>query len=353
MTSRIGMLLLPAILVAGGCAGGQPKRPAWLDRPPEKSFYFDTGNLKPAVSADENWLAINCRELIKLEHLHDPGKSYELKTPDYVRALAFAGNRYLVSTQILQGMFTDVTVWDVLEKSKVNQFRVGSVVEAFAVSPDGNYLALGTNRNEALLLKVPALTVCGQVVGFGNDRRYFAGAFAPDGQTLYLGDEKGALRRFRIDQHGLFPAGHRDLNKFIHSISVSPDGNRLAVGTGEPVVLMLKSDNFDEVQRIACDFANLTATAFSPDGNEFIAGFEVYQRDGDQFRPVPPADKPANAVQIPQVGLDMHSTGVTRVCYFPGGKRIVSAVVSCTTGPSLTGDLTSTCSGRVSIFKRD
>jgi WD40 repeat protein len=345
-----------------GCSAINNKRPAWVDRSPDKMYYYDVGNLKPAVSADDNWVAVNLRESIKVECLSDAGKSFELKTADYATNLAFAGDRYLVSIHIVQGMFTDVAAWDVVEKTKVKQFRLHEVVEGFAVSPDGKFIVVGTNRNQALLLRVPSLEVSGQVGGaFDQTTRLFSAAFSPDGKSVYMGDDKGKLNSYRIDEIGnLFPTGCKELGAFVYSVAVSPDGKRFAVGIaaggGNGNVLLLKGDSLEEAQRIQCDVRDAMAIAFSPDSNEFVAGRHVHQRDGEQYQRVEVKEKPANEPPAAQLDFDFdtHSNGISRVCYFPSGKRVLMSAVSCTTSPSITGDFPTTrCSGRVAIFKRD
>lgn len=123
------------------------------------------------------------------------------------------------------------------------QTDLGDLPLAAAISPDGQWLAVSNNGQDAQSLQLvnAATGTVSQTLSYPAPKALFVGlAFAPDGKTLYAsGGGNEVIRRYRVDAGVLTeqapiplptsnPADVK-INPFPSGIALTPDGQRLLV----------------------------------------------------------------------------------------------------------------------------
>jgi WD40 repeat protein/tetratricopeptide (TPR) repeat protein len=165
-------------------------------------------------------------------------------------------------------------VWDVATRRVrfTVQAARGAELPGLAFSPDGNLVAtgegyaFGPDRSGFVRLwdtatgkeLPPALEV--------PHRGAWALTFAPDGKTLAVGCDNGAVKLWDIATRRVRHAFYGNRSR-VHSVAFSPDGKTLASGGNDKVVLLWDAVTADPPVPLQEATGKWTHAAIAPDGN--------------------------------------------------------------------------------------
>ncbi|KAG9393247.1 WD domain G-beta repeat [Carpediemonas membranifera] len=150
----------------------------------------------------------------------------------------------------------------------------GSVVNAVAVSPDGQLIASGGDvyngkRNSPIKLWDAAT---GQLVrvfeGTGNVSSL---AFSPDGKALVSGSQDYTVRRWDV-QRGKCVKTMKKHTHFVKTVAFSPDGKTIASGSSDYTIRVWNSQSGKQLKVITDHGEAVTSVVFSPDGALLASG---------------------------------------------------------------------------------
>ena len=142
-----------------------------------------------------------------------------------------------------------------------------SMVQAIAISPDGQLIASGSNDNTIKLWQLAT----GKLLRTIN--RWFSGhssmvhslAFSPDGQLLASGSWDDTVKLWQVNtcREILTLMGH---SNWVNSVAFSPDGQLLASGSADNSIKLWQMNSGRQI----CTFTDhsdlVWSVAFSPDG---------------------------------------------------------------------------------------
>jgi WD40 repeat protein len=197
-----------------------------------------------------------------------------------IRALKFLPDRNLLITVSDDG---EIQVWDVRSGKAVGSLELRSTLGFTALSPDGKLLAGAAWQGPIRLWDV----------GTGKELAVFKGdpavqsiTFSPDGKLLATGTPPGTVRVWdaatgqaiirmepaRADRNtpGAFEALHW-VTESDQSIAFSPDGKKIACGTGERLISLWDVATGKEIRSLAHSGGQVGTVIFSPDGKELIS----------------------------------------------------------------------------------
>jgi len=192
-------------------------------------------------------------------------------------------------------------------------------------TPDGKRIVVGLmdqtvrvmdaeTRKELLVLKGHEQTV--SCVAVSADGKYIAsGSTHHIGRDAYDKMAKGHLRLWDAATGKQLWAS--DVYSGVGSVSISPDGKRIATGNGssfESRIMVWELETGKELHTAACDKSDFLRAAYSPDG-KYLAGtffdkaWGVVLWDAKTMKPVRTID-----------------AGVGRIAFSPDGKRLAGTV---------------------------
>ncbi len=242
--------------------------------------------------------------------------------PDFgVYSIAFSPDGKYIAAG---GTYSKVCIWDVETGKLVRTLNHNAVVQVVTYSPDGKYLATGTwdtykvQNNETvniwdtetgnLLHKLSpthrAYNAPVRSMDFSPDSKLLAvsyggnirgiGIFKVSNGKLYktLEDDRGAISlKFSLDGENLVYANYKgqicmhknlsikcndkittDLNEWIYSIDISPDGKFIAVAGADKIVKIWDAKSKAPVQILKGHTSVIRTIAYGPNGRYLVSG---------------------------------------------------------------------------------
>lgn len=135
-----------------------------------------------------------------------------------------------------------VQLWNIENGTLTKKIRVNNA-HALTFSPNGNLLAIGLENtvqiwdieNQSILLKIEP-----------NEPNVARIQFSPDGNILGLGFYNGKLQLWDVSSAKAFPANSFSGNS--HSLTFSPDGNKVAYYKEMGIIDLLNTENFSSIR---------------------------------------------------------------------------------------------------------
>src|SRR5947207_933995 len=201
--------------------------------------------------------------------------------PTIVWQAAQAGDAVTISTDG-QLLLSSTKLWNATNGALIRTFHLpyfGSGVNTVALSPDGQYAAIGIQAyNQNLdLFRIDGTLVAGRITAHSNGTTSVA--FSPNGQILASGGRDGTAKLWHVPDMTLL----RTLNDGpayrprIFAVSFSRDGQFLATG-GQGGVLIFRIS--DGALMATPSGASTVSLAFSPDGQILAAGSNATDQYG-------------------------------------------------------------------------
>ncbi|NEU74417.1 protein kinase [Hassallia byssoidea VB512170] len=152
-----------------------------------------------------------------------------------------------------------------------------SMVQAIAISPDGQLIASGSNDNN---IKLWQLTT-GKLLR--NFNRWFSGhssmvdslAFSPDGKLLASGSWDDTIKLWQVNtgkQISTF-TGH---SNWVNSVAFSPEGQMLASGSADHTIKLWQIKTGRQISTLTGHLDLVGSVAFSQDGEILASGSADY-----------------------------------------------------------------------------
>ena len=177
-----------------------------------------------------------------------------------------------------------VRVWDSYTGAELLELTVNSIMWSVAWSPDGSKIVSGS----------------GDIVYGSWDNR---------DNTVRVWDAVSGVLEKTLEGH----------TSYVWSVSFSPDGSRIASGSGDITVRVWDSQTGAELMKLEGHTDSVRSVSFSPDGSRIVSGSEdktVRVWDVD-----PESETNGECVLGP---LEGHTDGVISVAWSPDGFKIVS-----------------------------
>jgi WD40 repeat protein len=193
---------------------------------------------------------------------------------DVVRSVAFSPDgKFLASGSEDQ----TVKVWEVGSWQEVATLRHGGVgrfwdrVSPVSFSPDGKFLASGSNDKTVKVWEVGSWREVVTLKGHGDPVNSVS--FSPDGKFLASGSGDWTVKVWEVGswREVVTLKGH---GSSVNSVSFSPDGKFLASGSGDWTVKVWEVGRWQEVATLRGHGDVVRSVAFSPDGKFLASGSE-------------------------------------------------------------------------------
>ena len=179
-------------------------------------------------------------------------------------------------TLAIKGDPRGITLWDI-EIEKIQEILIrNKSVDAFAYSPSGNILAIGSTRNfgeDGVIYKVWDISDTGEdSIAEFTSMELGRHTFAITDDRIAFGGKDGKVflwyPKERTEPKSLI--GH---TKHIWSLAFSPDGKRLLSGSSDKTVRIWNVEAGEEMCMLSQDNSEtINALVFSPDGSMIAGG---------------------------------------------------------------------------------
>jgi WD40 repeat protein len=268
-----------------------------------------------ALSSDSRYLAAACGdEKIRVFNTHTGELIKTLTGPRVPQAVS-----YLPDSQILLsfGLDSRLVIWDQHKGVAVGvidvQVRDASSLP-LAVSPRGNYVALGVGRTTPLVLDVtdwstvqPAKNV------HGHSRSVASIAFSPNRQLMATGSYDGSTIIWSTEKWIPVQTLVSDTDYVISAVTFSPDSEMVATGDSKNNLRIYDLASGSTMQTKKENQEDISAVTFSPDGKQIVSAswdgaLRVWRASDGKLLRV----------------LTGHSGRATALLYSADGKAIVS-----------------------------
>lgn len=199
-----------------------------------------------------------------------------------VRAIAFTADGQLISA----GDDKVIRVWDTAARRTVRTIR-GQVgegpagrISALALSPDGEYLAVGGSFPGGTMQESSAIRVYKFKTGrmwkllLGHEDKVTALAFSRDGKQLASGGSNSdrTVRVWDFEQGKVLQV-LRGYNDAVRSVAFSPDGRVVAAGSDDTFVWLHEAKTGKVLRSLdKHNYGQVYGVAFSPDGRYLASG---------------------------------------------------------------------------------
>ena len=211
------------------------------------------------------------------------GSARAQSPPDIVWQAAQAGNAIAFS---MDGhmLLSNTSLWRVSDGSLIRTFHLpyhGSGVNSVALSPDGQYAAIGLqayNGNLDVFRVADGSLVAGRVSAHSNGTTSVE--FSPNGQLLATGGQDGTAKLWRLPD--MTPVqtlnGGIGYRARIRAVAFSPDGQLLAIGGQGGILIFRLSDG--ALVTTPSGASSTLSLAFSSNGQTLAAGSDATDQYG-------------------------------------------------------------------------
>lgn len=224
-----------------------------------------------AFSPDGIYLALTTPDDVHLVRVSDGSPVCSMREPEWHKGSSRIGMTSVVfnsgGNYVASSSDYEVHIWDVLSGTFVRTLEASSRNPAIVFSPDGVYLADGSNTYGSVRLWRISDGECGRTLH--TDSPVTDIDFSPDG--LYLAstsnqgdysEPDGSVHIWRVSDGELMRT--QELDVYVNSIAFSPDGLYYALGTEKGVRFFQLSDG--GLAGIL-DGDSVSYLSFSPDGS--------------------------------------------------------------------------------------
>jgi eukaryotic-like serine/threonine-protein kinase len=165
-----------------------------------------------------------------------------------------------------------IRVWNVSDWQAPKSWIISGLGLAYAVSPDGRWLATGHGYGPVQLRNLSGRSGTNAVAlaaGTTTDV-----AFSPDGRLLAASNQEGTVKVWEVSTlHELTPPDFRAHHRPVWTLTFSPDSRRLATaGDGEEALKLWDVATWEALITLERKGETLSQLAFSADGNQLAAG---------------------------------------------------------------------------------
>jgi len=186
---------------------------------------------------------------------------------------AFSPNEKLVAAATNQG---NVVVWNLATRREVDRLvGDGSTIGSFAFSPDSNLLVVGSSN--VVLWDVSTGKEVARLPNNESDETLVDSfAFSPNGKWLAAGTEGGHVMLWDLATHrGVDQSFGDEVNGFginFADVAFSPNSKLLAVGTDTGTTFLWDPETRQVLDGLVGNGSGIDVVAFSPDGKTLVAG---------------------------------------------------------------------------------
>jgi WD40 repeat protein len=203
--------------------------------------------------------------------------------PDVVWQANSAGKAIAFSADG-QMLLSGTKLWHAADGTLIRTFVLpytGSGAVAVALSPDGQYAAIGIqafNQNLDLFRVADGALIKGRITAHSNGTTSVA--FSPDGQFLASGGRDGTAKLWHLPDMTLIRTFNEGLGyqPRVFAVVFSQDGQTLAVGGQGGVQLFQVSDG--KFLQALTGASSILCLALSPDGQFIAAGSNAINQNG-------------------------------------------------------------------------
>ena len=286
----------------------------------------------PVLEADiatRHAIRTAARQMSRLDH--DGGVNAVAFSPDGTRVATGSGDPF-------GGRGGSARVFDAATGAEISRLDHDGGVNAVAFSPDGTRVATGSDDGSA---RVFDAATGAEISRLDHDGNVNAVAFSPDGTRVATGSDgrsssySGRSRFYAGPSRGIggsarvFDAAtgaeisRLDHDGHVNAVAFSPDGTRVATGSGGPFggrggsARVFDAATGAEISRLDHD-GNVNAVAFSPDGTRVATG------SGGPFGGRGGSARVFDAATGAEISRLDHDGGVNAVAFSPDGTRVAT-----------------------------